>query len=32
MLGGMLGNILGGNDGMAEQMAVMIFFVAPLKK
>ena len=31
MLGGMLGGLLGGGDGHAEQMAVMIVFVAPLK-
>jgi hypothetical protein len=31
MLGDMLGNVLGGGDGHAEQMAVMIIFVAPLK-
>jgi hypothetical protein len=32
MLGEMLGGILGGGDGHAEQMAVMIIFVAPLKQ
>ena len=32
MLGGMLGNMLGGDSGQAEQMAVMVFAVAPLKK
>jgi len=32
MLGEQLGGMLGGGDGHAEQMAVMIFYVAPLKK
>jgi hypothetical protein len=32
MLSGMLGNGLGGGSGHAEQMAVMIFYVAPLKQ
>ena len=31
MLGSSLGKMLGGGDGHAEQMAVMIVFVAPLK-
>jgi hypothetical protein len=31
MLGGALGGLLGGGAGRAEQMAVMIIYVAPLK-
>jgi hypothetical protein len=31
MLGETLGSFLGGGKGHAEQMAVMIFYAAPLK-
>jgi hypothetical protein len=29
---GQIGSMFGGGDGHAEQMAVMVFFVAPLKQ